>query len=78
MALCLAPASCTGSHLNVLQLVFQVTPLRLQQISPVEGLLQPLGQTEDVVLLQVHLLLQFGLLVRKDETGAQHHKPPSS
>lgn len=56
------PPTC--SHLNVFQLIFQVTPFCLQQISPVQRLLQPLSQSEDVVLLQVHLLLQLGLLVR--------------
>lgn len=46
-----------GSHLNVLQLVFQIAPFCLQQIGPVERFLQSLSQTEDVTLLQVHLLL---------------------
>lgn len=54
-----------GPHLNVFQLILQVAPFCLEQISPVQRLLQPLRQSEDVVFLQVHLLLQLGLLVRR-------------
>lgn len=51
-------------HLDVLQLVFQVCPFSLQQVSLVQSVLQALGQTEDVGLLGIHLLLQFLLLWR--------------
>lgn len=63
----LSTAPPAGPHLNVFQLIFQVAPFGLQQIRPVQRLLQPLCQSEDVVLLQVHLLLQLGLLVRWKE-----------
>lgn len=58
----LSAAPPAGPHLNVFQLIFQVTSFGLQQICPVQRLLQPLRQAEDVALLQVHLLLQLGLL----------------
>lgn len=51
-------------HLNVFQLIFQVTSLSLQKICSVQSLLQALSQAEDVILLQIHLLLQLCLLLK--------------
>jgi len=49
-------------NLYILQLVLQVGPLGLEHVGLVQGVLQALGQTEDVALLEVHLLLQLPLL----------------
>lgn len=49
-------------HLYILQLVLQVSPLSLEHVGLVQSVLQALGQTEYVALLEVHLLLQLTLL----------------
>lgn len=54
-------------HLYILQLVLQVSPLSLEHVGLVQSVLQALGQTEYVALLEVHLLLQLPLLL-----GHQH------
>lgn len=56
---------CKGiliKHLYILQLVLQVSPLSLKHVCLVQSILQTLGQTEYVALLEVHLLLQLPLL----------------
>lgn len=67
----LPAAPPAGPHLNVFQLILQVTSFCLQQICPVQRLLQSLRQAEDVALLQVHLLLQLGLLGRGGGEGSK-------
>lgn len=57
------------TNLYVLQLVLQIGPLGLEHVGLVEGVLQALGQTEYVALLEVHLLLQLPLL-----SGTPTHK----
>lgn len=49
-------------YLYILQLVLQVSPLSLEHVCLVQSILQSLGQTEYVALLEVHLLLQLPLL----------------
>ena len=53
---------CCTEHLYILQLVLQICPLSFEHVSLVQGILKALGQTENVALLQVHLLLELSLL----------------
>lgn len=49
-------------YLYIFELVLEVCPLSLEQVSLVQCFLQTLSQSEDVGLLEVHLLLQLSLL----------------
>lgn len=53
---------CVCVYLYIFQLVLKVCSFSLQQVSLVQRLLQTLSQSEDMGLLEVHLLLQLSLL----------------